>query len=249
MLPVSETVWKNLIWFFYWIGPILIWVSLVRRMKKIEEYQTEKADFFKQYQRRTEEIEGRRGAHLSADERMAEFLRHNQGAVLRRAPRDAREFEIIVANWLRLWGEIDAEVTQFTGDGGLDVVSEKIGAQVKFYSNKPVGRPEVQGLYGAAVGSRLQPAFFAYSTGYTQEALDWAADVGVACFTFVPDNSDPNLFIFEAHTEPAAELALRAEGLSYADWLELSDLEEKRECFGHELPLSIRPENKGGIFG
>ena len=206
------------------------------------KWAAEKEVFLKKYKKESRRLEKKRGEKNFQEVRVREFLEANPDAVLYRAPKNAREFEIICANWMQLWGEMDARATQFSGDGGLDVVSSNFGAQVKFYADKPVGRPEVQALYGAASGNGLQPAFFAYSSGYTDEALEWAKMVGIACFTFVPNG---NTFQFAANTEQAAELALREEGWSYPDWQEWNSLEEtlktyQQEPQAYEFPSWLR---------
>lgn len=214
----------------------------LRKAKKMRRahatWTTDKEIFLKEYKKASRHLEKKRREKSSQEVRVSDFLEANPDAVLYRAPINAREFEIICANWMQLWGEIDAVATQFSGDGGLDVVSSNFGAQVKFFANAPVGRPDVQSLYGAASGNGLQPAFFAYSSGYTDEALDWAKKVGMACFTFVPKG---NNFEFEANTLEAAELALREEGWSYSDWQEWTELEEKLKTFQQEPPTYELP--------
>jgi hypothetical protein len=77
-------------------------------------------------------------------------------------------------------GFSDAMVTPAGPDGGLDVVGRDVAGQVK-YQQRPVGRPEVQKLAGAASGRK---AFFFSSGGYSAEAVDWAELHSVATFTF-----------------------------------------------------------------
>ncbi len=206
------------------------------------EWAAEKAAFLTKYRESSLTLEEKRSEKKFQEVRMREFQAAKPGAVLHRAPKNARDFEIICANWMQLWGEVDASATQFSGDEGLDVVSSNFGAQVKFYADKPVGRPEVQALYGAASGRGLQPAFFAYSSGYTSEALQWAKMVGIACFTFEPHG---DAFQFAANTKEAAELALREEGWTFSDWQERSELEETLELFqqepeSYEFPAWLR---------
>ncbi|GAA3668126.1 hypothetical protein GCM10022237_30030 [Nocardioides ginsengisoli] len=101
------------------------------------------------------------------------------------------EFEIVVpdADWkraeqlaalaLRRFGYLDAHVTEDGADGGIDVRATGLLAQVK-YTSRPVGRPVIQQLVGAADGHPV--ACFALS-GYTQQALSFAEDRGVSLFT------------------------------------------------------------------
>jgi len=220
------------------VGPVFLAWSLASRYSKAKGYRQARAEFLDSYPERRRLLDQRRARIVPQDEREREFMQRNPGAVLRRAPRDAREFELISTSWMQFWGEHDAVATQFSGDGGVDVLSSNFGAQVKFYSNKPVGRPEVQALVGAAAGHGVSPVFFAYSTGYTAEALQWAQDMDVACFTFVPQQG--NAFEFEANTNAAAELILREEGISYADYVESQELEAQYVDFQHELPPFLR---------
>ncbi|WP_418058084.1 restriction endonuclease [Pimelobacter simplex] len=101
------------------------------------------------------------------------------------------DFEIVVpeADWkraeqlaalaLRRFGYLDAQVTESGSDGGIDVRATGLLAQVK-YTSRPVGRPVIQQLLGAADG--LPVACFALS-GYTQQALTFSADRGISLFT------------------------------------------------------------------
>lgn len=103
---------------------------------------------------------------------------------LPRAPADPLDFEFIARDWLEAWGDSNAIVTAQSGDGGIDIHSDNCVAQVKFYAGKQVGRPEVQGLKGAAHGTGRWSLFFAYASGYTTEAIVWADFADVALFTF-----------------------------------------------------------------
>jgi hypothetical protein len=101
-----------------------------------------------------------------------------------RAPQNAWDFENICRDWLEAWGETNATVTQQSADGGVDVVSDHCVAQVKFYANGKVGRPELQQLAGAAIpfgdGHLL---FFAYN-GYTDQAITYAEEISMCLFDF-----------------------------------------------------------------
>ncbi len=78
---------------------------------------------------------------------------------------------------------IEAELTQPGADGGLDLVGEDLAGQVKWKAD-PVRRPAVQGLKGAALG---RCAVFFSRTGYTDEAVGWANEAGVALFILRED--------------------------------------------------------------
>lgn len=96
-----------------------------------------------------------------------------------RNPSDA---EKAAASWIRSWGWADALVTQAGADGGIDVESMDVVAQVKAHAN-PIGRPDIQNLYGIAQAEKRIPLFFSLSD-YTTQALDWANKVGVSLFIF-----------------------------------------------------------------
>jgi hypothetical protein len=114
--------------------------------------------------------------------------------------RTAVDAEEAAADWMRYWGFADAVCTPNGADGGLDVVSASAVAQVKLHA-KPIGRPAVQNLFGAARGK--QTVFFAFE-GYTPEAKAWADSVEMALFRF-DRQGEP-----EAVNETAALMAKQA---------------------------------------
>lgn len=99
--------------------------------------------------------------------------------------------EQLAAAALRKFGFDDALPTGSGTDAGLDVAGRSIACQVK-YTAKPVGRPVLQQLVGAA-GGRVT-AFFSRA-GYTAQAVEYADQVGMALFgltlpsTVSPQNS------------------------------------------------------------
>ena len=105
-----------------------------------------------------------------------------------RNPRDAEE---AAAQWMRYWGWADAQTTPPGADEGKDVDSREVVAQVKAHAN-PIGRPDVQNLYGVAQAESKTPLFFSLSD-YTNQAREWADRVGIALF----------LFDLEGRPEPA----------------------------------------------
>lgn len=137
------------------------------------------------------EHERRQGVYIQnqMSERMQELG-------LPRMASNASDFESLAAEWLWVWGDSEVRVTIQTGDGGIDIESWLCLAQVKFYSNGKVSAPEVQQLRGAAsVDPERNPVFFCFSTGYTNDALEFASRAGVALYqfdvrslTFVPVN-------------------------------------------------------------
>jgi len=83
---------------------------------------------------------------------------------------------------MRHLGFDDARCTGAGTDGGVDVRSRAAVAQVKAQLT-PVGRPELQALYGVARSEGRQPLFFSLMS-YTAAALAWADEVGMALFRF-----------------------------------------------------------------
>ncbi len=87
---------------------------------------------------------------------------------------------------------IGARLTQGGADGGIDVISETAVAQVKAEA-KPTGRPAVQRIHGVATNQGCRALFFS-TARYTNQAVDWADEAGVALFllmsvrTVVPVN-------------------------------------------------------------
>jgi hypothetical protein len=96
-----------------------------------------------------------------------------------RSPDDAEQ---VAAEWMRHFGFDDARCTPAGTDGGVDVRSREAVAQVKAQLT-PVGRPELQALYGVARSEGRRPLFFSLMS-YTAAALTWADEVGMALFRF-----------------------------------------------------------------
>ncbi|GAB2516126.1 restriction endonuclease [Paramicrobacterium agarici] len=86
--------------------------------------------------------------------------------------------ERLVAAWMRHLGVLDAEVTKFSGDGGIDVLSERYIAQVKNYAGS-VPVIEVRAFFGVAVADEKSPLFFT-SGSVTADGQAFADRVGMA---------------------------------------------------------------------
>ncbi len=125
------------------------------------------------------------------------------GARTIRSPDDAEQ---VAAEWMRHLGFGDARCTGAGTDGGVDVRSQTAVAQVKAQLS-PVGRPELQALYGVARSEGRQPLFFSLMS-YTTAALTWADEVGMALFRF--DHAG----LVEAVNAPAETLLAAAGGPS-----------------------------------
>ncbi|MCU1694123.1 MAG: restriction endonuclease [Mycobacterium sp.] len=90
---------------------------------------------------------------------------------------------------MRSWGYVDAVATTGGSDGGIDVRSSSALAQVKYYTTSPVGRPDLQRLYGArASESTNSLLFFAYEGAgggaNSRQALIYANQTGIGLYTY-----------------------------------------------------------------
>ncbi|MBC7597253.1 MAG: restriction endonuclease [Kineosporiaceae bacterium] len=85
--------------------------------------------------------------------------------------------EHLVAAWMRHLGVLDAEVTRFSGDGGIDVDSEQFIAQVKNYAGT-VPVDELRALHGVAVMEGKAAILFT-SGSLTAAAAEFADRAGI----------------------------------------------------------------------
>jgi restriction system protein len=96
-------------------------------------------------------------------------------------------FEALVLDLLHALGygatEDDLEQVGQSGDGGIDgIISlDKLGFERVYVQAKrwqaSVGRPEVQGFYGALAGRRARKGVFITTSGFTREAREFADHV------------------------------------------------------------------------
>lgn len=86
--------------------------------------------------------------------------------------------ESLCAAWMRHLGVLDAEVTKYVGDGGIDVESEQYVAQVKNYTGS-VAVADVRALFGVAVADGRHPILFTSGT-ITSEGRAFAARIRMA---------------------------------------------------------------------
>jgi restriction system protein len=96
-------------------------------------------------------------------------------------------FETVVLDVLHRMGygtsRNDVQRVGGSGDGGIDgVISldrlglEKVYVQAKRWQNA-VGRPDIQAFYGALAGQRANKGVFITTSGFTQQAIDFAKSV------------------------------------------------------------------------
>lgn len=90
-----------------------------------------------------------------------------------------RDFEVFIANIFSDNG-YSANVTPYTGDGGKDIIVKKNGktcyVECKHWESA-VGRPELQKLVGAAVGSNVSDLIFISTGGFNVNAINYANSV------------------------------------------------------------------------
>jgi len=79
-------------------------------------------------------------------------------------------------------GAVDSQVTSFTADGGIDVVSARYIAQVKNYSDT-VGVAALRELAGVASVDGRTPLFFS-SGSYAAGAIEFANLADIALFRY-----------------------------------------------------------------
>jgi hypothetical protein len=95
-----------------------------------------------------------------------------------------QQAEVYVCAWMMQHGFPDAMMTAAGPDSGVDVMAAHAVAQVKNHA-RPVGIAEVQRLQGIAGSLHRQALLFA-SNGMTTQALRWADEHGVACYSYPP---------------------------------------------------------------
>jgi hypothetical protein len=102
--------------------------------------------------------------------------------------RSWQDAEINAATWMRHWGHTDAAVTMGGADGGVDVRSSGVLAQVK-YRAAAVGRPDLQLLAGAGACEPGKRLYFFSGSDYAATALEYADQTGMALFAYALDGS------------------------------------------------------------
>ncbi|GGO63948.1 hypothetical protein GCM10010910_17640 [Microbacterium nanhaiense] len=121
-----------------------------------------------------------------------------------------QEAEELAAEWMRFLGAVDAEVTRYSGDGGVDVISSAYIAQVKnlapMYS-VPVA--QVRELAGVAAHDGRRALFFT-SGSYSAGGVEFADRAGIALFIYRAEEGD----LIGAN---ALGSAVRAQGLDLRD--------------------------------
>jgi hypothetical protein len=95
-----------------------------------------------------------------------------------------QDAERTAETWMRSWGFLDARAAPGGSDEGLDVRATGADGQVKFQGAQ-VGRPALQRLVGARPNEQDRMFFFTGSN-YSNHAVDYANERGVALFQYDP---------------------------------------------------------------
>ena len=128
----------------------------------------------------------------SPDDRLEQALRELRGSVAAElletlAQVSPNHFETIVLDLLHKMGygtsRTDLQRVGGSGDGGIDgIISldrlglEKVYVQAKRWQGS-VGRPDVQGFYGALAGQRANKGVFITTSSFSAQAIDFARSV------------------------------------------------------------------------
>ena len=128
----------------------------------------------------------------SPDDRLARALREINDAVASElldtiAHSTPQFFEILVLDLLHAMGygasRTDLQHVGKSGDGGIDgIISldrlglEKVYVQAKRWQQS-VGRPDIQGFYGALAGQRAKKGVFITTSAFTAQATEFARSV------------------------------------------------------------------------
>lgn len=87
------------------------------------------------------------------------------------------DFEQEVANWFRQKG-YTANTTQYSGDGGVDIVLEKDGirefVQCKHYLNQSIPIATIRELFGVMASENVKSGYMVSLLGMTQGAFEFA---------------------------------------------------------------------------
>lgn len=258
--PVAMTFWMTLI--LPGFGQLIyIWYlhnyfskdndAKVRAKRQYKAYQEARELFFLEYEAMQNAVVADPKKKPSEAEREVAFSRAFPAAKLYVGPKHADDFEFIAESWMKFWGMTDAKKTLKGSDGGIDVNSSDFIGQVKFYANSKVTRPEVQQILGVAHSEGKGAMFFAYSSGYTAEALAFAELNEVACFTF-DFVEDRNRFEFVPNTQSALKIVLGNEGADYEEYVRRMQMEQIAQQYSiedfTEVSFYREPQRGLGIF-
>ncbi|WP_439564936.1 restriction endonuclease [Microcella sp.] len=154
-----------------------------------DQYEQRIEEFLAPFEQQIEDSRERHFAEQAAEQAAAEAAR---AALIRSRPAPApqplpygaspRGAELLVVEWMRHLGFLDAQATPERADGGIDATSETAVAQVKHYKGK-VSVVEVRELFGVAASRGMRALFFT-SAGYTAEAIAFATATEMPLFVY-----------------------------------------------------------------
>lgn len=119
-----------------------------------------------------------------------------------RTPHDA---ELAAALKMRQLGFLDAKATPIGPDAGIDVISVRAIAQVKWEVSK-TGRPALQRLYGARGARTDKDLYFFSLAGYSDHALTYAQEHRMFLYHLRVDGSATPANHFAAEKERFDEI-------------------------------------------
>lgn len=93
-----------------------------------------------------------------------------------------RQAEFLAMRWMQYLGAEGCRVSGATRDGGADVIARHYVAEVKHHA-APVSPAFVRQIFGVATAERKKALFFSLS-GYSDEAVRFAEQAGVALFAY-----------------------------------------------------------------
>lgn len=108
---------------------------------------------------------------MSKEEQMSHWLSTRERPQSQSFGISPRGAELLTARWLEFLGEEHVEVTQYAGDGGVDVLTKNFCCQVKNYTKTSVSSSEVRDLLGTATSLGLKPLVFTSSTLSTDASM------------------------------------------------------------------------------
>ncbi|MCT1396656.1 restriction endonuclease [Microbacterium sp. p3-SID338] len=164
-----------------------------RRLAEKERRRAESAELAAQAQAR--KLDEERQARQQAEEARAAQLRlaaERERLRRQRPPAPAPQpygvnhqgAERFAADWMRHLGVRDAKVTQYSGDGGIDVESRYVIAQVKnLRAGSAVPIAQIRDLFGTAT-HRGKGAVLFTSGGVSQGGLEFSDQTGIALIQY-----------------------------------------------------------------
>jgi hypothetical protein len=91
--------------------------------------------------------------------------------------------ERLVAHWLDYLGEENITVTQFQGDGGIDIRTNSFCCQVKNYDKTPISAAEVREIFGVATAENSTAMIFT-SSSLTRDAAEFCERNGIVAIRY-----------------------------------------------------------------